>query len=123
MTSLTTTDIVSKIHIAVRLAISHISQYVLFCTIYHTATERKRKWAEQTRRNLELLHGIGVVWGDGKPENVLIHSETDDCYLVDFGGSWTDGWVDAELKETEAGDEQALTRILDFLGVRIADKV
>ncbi|TVY42044.1 hypothetical protein LCER1_G008983 [Lachnellula cervina] len=80
------------------------------------AAERRRKWAEQVRRNIALLHGIGVVWGDGKPENVLIHSETDDCYLVDFGGSWTDGWVDAELRETEAGDEQALTRILDFLG-------
>ncbi|TVY23331.1 hypothetical protein LHYA1_G007986 [Lachnellula hyalina] len=80
------------------------------------AIERRRKWAEQIQRNILLLHGIGVVWGDGKPENVLIHSETDDCYLVDFGGSWTDGWVDAELRETEAGDEQALTRILGFLG-------
>ncbi|TVY87562.1 hypothetical protein LAWI1_G005477 [Lachnellula willkommii] len=83
--------------------------------------ERRRKWAEQIRRNIALLHDIGVLWGDGKPENVLIHSGTDDCYLVDFGGSWTDGWVDAELRETEAGDEQALTRILYFLGVGIAD--
>ncbi|TVY12805.1 hypothetical protein LARI1_G009293 [Lachnellula arida] len=84
--------------------------------------ERRRKWAEQIRRNIALLHGIGVVWGDGKPENVLVHSGTDDCYLVDFGGSWTDGWVDAELRETEAGDEQALTRILDFLDIENAEK-
>ncbi|KAF4633404.1 hypothetical protein G7Y89_g4721 [Cudoniella acicularis] len=81
------------------------------------ASERRRKWAEQVRRNIELLHEIGVVWGDGKPENVLINSETDDCCLVDFGGSWTDGWVDAKLMETKVGDEQALTRIFDFLGV------
>jgi serine/threonine protein kinase len=80
-------------------------------------SERRRKWAEQVRCNVELLHEIGVVWGDGKPKNVLINSETDDCYLIDFGGSWTDGWVDAKLMETKAGDEQALTRILDFLGV------
>ncbi|KAF7868493.1 hypothetical protein EAF04_005024 [Stromatinia cepivora] len=84
-------------------------------------SERRKKWAEQIRHNIELLHEIGVVWGDGKPHNVLINSETDDCYLVDFGGSWTDGWVDTNLMETKAGDIQALRRIFVFLGVSIAD--
>ncbi|KAG9236667.1 hypothetical protein BJ875DRAFT_371587 [Amylocarpus encephaloides] len=81
------------------------------------ASERRRKWAERVRRNVELLHEIGVVSGDGKPENVLINSETNDCYLIDFGGGWTDRGVDAKFIETKAGDEQALTRIFDFLGV------
>lgn len=81
------------------------------------AAERRRKWAEQAKRNMELLHGINVIWGDGKPQNVFINSETDNCCLVDFGGSWTNRWGDAELRETKAGDEQALRRIVDFLGV------
>jgi len=79
--------------------------------------ERKRGWAEQISHNVRLLHKIGVVWGDAKPENVLINSDMDDCWLVDFGGSWTDGWVNARLMKTKAGNEQALARIYNFLGV------
>ncbi|TGO43045.1 hypothetical protein BHYA_0004g01720 [Botrytis hyacinthi] len=84
-------------------------------------SERRKKWAQQVECNIELLHEIGVVWGDGKPHNILVNSETDDCYLVDFGSSWTDGWVDAELIEMKADDLQALTRIFVFLDVSIAD--
>lgn len=52
--------------------------------IPHTITlggihsERRKTWAEQIRCNIELLHEIGVVWGDGKPHNMLVNSETDD---------------------------------------------
>ncbi|KAH9215231.1 hypothetical protein DL95DRAFT_425149 [Leptodontidium sp. 2 PMI_412] len=77
--------------------------------------EQRKRWAEQIRRTVEQLHEVGVVWGDGKPDNVLVHAETYDCWLVDFGGSWTDGWVDAELQETWAGDKQAVVKIMDFL--------
>ncbi|KAL5316987.1 hypothetical protein ACEPPN_016039 [Leptodophora sp. 'Broadleaf-Isolate-01'] len=62
--------------------------------------EKRKRWVEQIRRTVEQLHEVGVVWGDGKPDNVLVHAETYDCWLVDFGGSWTDDWVDAELQET-----------------------
>ncbi|EHK97581.1 hypothetical protein M7I_6669 [Glarea lozoyensis 74030] len=78
-------------------------------------SERKAKWGKQIKRSVELLHEIEIVWGDGKPENVLVNHETDDCCLVDFGGSWTEGWVDAELSDTKEGDGQALKRILEFL--------
>jgi serine/threonine protein kinase len=77
--------------------------------------EQRKKWAEQIRQTVEQLHEFGVVWGDGKPNNVLIHTETNDCWLVDFGSSWTDGWVDAELNETNAGDKQAVVKIIEFL--------
>lgn len=56
-----------------------------------------------------------MIWGDGKPDNVLINSKTDDSWLIDFGGSFTEGWVDVELKETLAGDEQALGKITHAL--------
>jgi len=58
-----------------------------------------------------------VIWGDGKAENVLINIETDDSCLVDFRGSFTDGWVDAELMETREGDEQAVKKIIQFLAI------
>jgi tRNA A-37 threonylcarbamoyl transferase component Bud32 len=60
--------------------------------------ERRNKWAEQIQETVDQLHQIGVVWGDVKAENVLINSETDDAWLIDFGGSFTEGWVDVELK-------------------------
>ncbi|KAI1745455.1 hypothetical protein F4680DRAFT_103804 [Xylaria scruposa] len=79
------------------------------------STERIQKWGAQVRETINLLHQIGVVWGDGKPHNILIHGETDDAWIIDFGGGYSDGWVDKELKETLDGDEQAVGRILKFL--------
>ncbi|RDL39151.1 Uncharacterized protein BP5553_03491 [Venustampulla echinocandica] len=68
---------------------------------------RRKKWSSQIREMVHLMHEIGVVWGNGKPRNVLIHKDTDDAWLIDFGGGWTDGWVDEDLKETREGDEQS----------------
>ena len=46
-----------------------------------------------------------MVWGNG----------SDDCFLVDFGGSYTDGWVHRTLMETRSGDDQAVEKIAKFL--------
>lgn len=81
------------------------------------SVERRKKWGSQVRETVDLLHKIGVIWGDGKPHNVLIHKETDDAWVIDFGGSYTEGWVDEELMETFDGDEQAVGRIFKFLGI------
>ena len=81
------------------------------------STERRKMWGAQVRETVDLLHDIGVIWGDGKPHNVLIHKETDDAWVIDFGGGYTDGWVDEELMETLEGDEQAVGRILEFLDI------
>src|SRR6266480_4022953 len=59
------------------------------------AESRRRKWASQIRHSVSILHGIGVVWGDAKAENVLIDVD-DNAWIIDFGGSWTEGWVDKE---------------------------
>ena len=58
-----------------------------------------------------------MIWGDGKPDNILIHDKIDDAWVIDFGGGYTKGWVDEELQETLEGDEQALGRIHDFLKI------
>ncbi|KAI1390986.1 uncharacterized protein F4822DRAFT_168815 [Hypoxylon trugodes] len=82
------------------------------------STERRKKWGAQVRETVDSLHEIGVIWGDGKPHNVLIHQETDDAWVVDFGGGYTRNWVDEELMESLQGDEQAVGKILEFLGAQ-----
>jgi hypothetical protein len=77
--------------------------------------DRIEKWIQQITQAVEDLHNIGIVWGDGKPENIIVGSKQDDCFLVDFGGSQTNGWVDIELMETREGDQQAVERIAEFL--------
>jgi serine/threonine protein kinase len=57
------------------------------------STERRKKWGAQIRETVDLLHKIGVIWGDGKPHNVLVHEVTDDAWVIDFGGGYTEGWV------------------------------
>lgn len=74
----------------------------------------RHKWMDQITRSVEELHAHGVVWGDAKPDNVLIDVQ-DDAYLIDFGGGYTSGWVDKELANTTEGDLQGLQRISDFL--------
>ncbi|WQF81607.1 Putative protein kinase [Colletotrichum destructivum] len=74
----------------------------------------RRRWTAQISTSLEELHGKDIVWGDAKAENVLIDRD-DNAWVVDFGGSYTVGWVDKEQAGTLAGDAQGLAKILDIL--------
>lgn len=71
----------------------------------------------EIQETVELLHEIGVIWGDGKAANVLIHRDTDDAWIVDFGGGWTEGWVDERLSRTVQGDEVAVKKTIEYLQV------
>lgn len=82
-----------------------------------TPEERRRKWASQLCETVNQLHEIGVIWGDGKARNVIIDID-DDAWLIDLGGGWTEGWIDEKLADTVEGDEQAVKRIMQFLGVQ-----
>ncbi|KAI0198055.1 hypothetical protein F4808DRAFT_436960 [Astrocystis sublimbata] len=81
------------------------------------AKARREKWAAQIQETVYSLHQIGVTWGDGKADNVLIHRDTDDVVIVDFGGGWTNGWVSRELSGTVEGDLGAVRKIREFLEV------
>lgn len=78
--------------------------------------ERREKWASQIRETVDLLHEIGVIWGDGKANNIIIDDQ-DNAWLIDFGGGWTEGWIDKRAADTVEGDEQAVDNIMKFLGV------
>ena len=54
--------------------------------------------------------------GDGKASNIIIDDQ-DNAWLIDFGGGWTEGWVDKEVADTVEGDEQAVNSIVNSLGV------
>ena len=39
----------------------------------------------------------------------------DGVWLIDFGGGFTSGWVDAEQRETELGDLEAVKKLRAWL--------
>ncbi|RYC63952.1 hypothetical protein CHU98_g2259 [Xylaria longipes] len=80
----------------------------------------KRKWVSQIRETVNKLHAIGVVWGDVKARNVVI-DEADDAWLIDFGGGFTDGWVEKGLANTLEGDKQGVKKLMEFLEVKEDD--
>ena len=74
----------------------------------------RRRWATQIRESLEKLHQRGIIWGDAKADNILIDRD-DNAWVIDFGGSYTLGWVDKEKDGTLEGDAQGLAKIMDIL--------
>ena len=70
----------------------------------------------QVKEIVNQLHVIGVVWGDVKPDNVLIDNKGD-AWVVDFGGGYSPDWVDHEKRDTLDGDLQGISRLETFLGI------
>ena len=88
-------------------------------TLYNVAPkchDKKRllRWADEIRAIVDDMHKAGLVWGDAKPHNVLVGHE-DELWVIDVDGSYTEGWVDENQKETKEGDSQALDKILAWL--------
>ena len=48
----------------------------------------------QVRQAVDWLHSIGIIWGDGKADNIIIHPDADEAWLIDFSGGNTEDWVD-----------------------------
>jgi hypothetical protein len=87
----------------------------LLCAVNEdTSNLLRQRWSDQVSSALKHLHEAGIVWGDAKPDNVLIDSQ-DNSWLIDFGGGYTEGWVDKELAETMEGDLQGLARIKEYI--------
>lgn len=82
---------------------------------FEATSSQKAQWKKQISDAVRLLHERDMVWGDVKPDNVMIHSESKRAILVDFGGSYSEGWVDEELNETKEGDLQGVRRIMQFI--------
>lgn len=74
----------------------------------------REKWAAQIRNAVTGLHTLGIVWGDVKPENVLIDTN-DNAIVIDLEGGTTRGWVDRDVSGTVEGDLQGLEKMVDFI--------
>lgn len=88
-------------------------------TLQYVASEKQsqthlRRWATDLDDIIGALHRGGCIWGDAKPENVLVDHD-DEVWLIDFGGGFTPGWVDEKHQSTKTGDLEALRKIQQWL--------
>lgn len=77
-------------------------------------TQLRTKWAMQIEKAVHELHRIGSVWGDAKPDNILVDYD-DNVWITDFEGGYTHGWVEPDVAGTVEGDLQGLQRIIHFI--------
>jgi serine/threonine protein kinase len=78
------------------------------------------QWSTQIHDAITYLHNKDLVWGDAKAGNVLIR-EDDTVVLIDFGGGFTEGWVDLPNCGTMKGDWQGYERIMEFLKAKVKE--
>lgn len=98
--------------------IGYVSAYIEGQTLNEVSEaceSQKKKWKHQLRCALQWLHERGIVWGDAKPDNIIVDRNDDGVMLIDFDGGGTDGWVDAEVCGSKRGDLQAEQRIREFI--------
>lgn len=100
------------------LALSYINcgRATLNCIDGHDPnfSELRQKWVDQISQTLTQFHSHNIIWGDAKPANVLI-DVNENAYLIDFGGGYTEGWVEKEKSNSTEGDLQGLENIQRYL--------
>ncbi|KAI5201954.1 hypothetical protein AUEXF2481DRAFT_35209 [Aureobasidium subglaciale EXF-2481] len=75
---------------------------------------KRDRWASESEKMIALLHENDIIWGDAKADNFMVDKD-DKLWIIDFGGSYTEGWVDAELNETVEGDDMGTRKIVNAL--------
>lgn len=78
------------------------------------AQERRETWSKKTQHYVDTLHKHAIIWGDAKADNFMVDKD-DELWIIDFGGSYTEGWVDPELSDTLEGDDQGLEKVQQAL--------
>ncbi|KAJ4359141.1 hypothetical protein N0V95_002466 [Ascochyta clinopodiicola] len=97
---------------AMGILLSHIEDPVPLTKLLRASVpETKRaEWRRKSEEYIDILHKNDIVWGDAKADNFLVDKH-DELWIIDFGGSYTEGWIDPELSDTLEGDEQGLEKI------------
>ncbi|KAH7392362.1 hypothetical protein DE146DRAFT_766606 [Phaeosphaeria sp. MPI-PUGE-AT-0046c] len=75
---------------------------------------KRAEWATTSEKYVKILHEHDIIWGDAKADNFIVDAE-DELWIIDFGGSYTEGWVDPELSETREGDDMGLEKVVKAL--------
>ncbi|KAB5583456.1 hypothetical protein GE09DRAFT_1078968 [Coniochaeta sp. 2T2.1] len=80
----------------------------------HPSASTRTKWMDQLEAALTELHKAGIVWGDAKAENVLVDRE-ENVWIIDFGGGYTEGWVERQMAGTMEGDLAGMAKLRAFV--------
>ena len=75
---------------------------------------KRERWAREAERLKTILHENNIIWGDAKADNFMVDVD-DKLWIIDFGGSYTEGWIDPELNETEEGDDMGTLKTVNAL--------
>jgi len=75
---------------------------------------KRETWARKADQAKKTLHKNGIIWGDAKADNFTVDAE-DNLWIIDFGGSYTEGWVDPEIAETKKEDNMGVDKIVNAL--------
>jgi len=78
------------------------------------------RWAAEADRIKEVLHENDLVWGDAKADNFMVDADNQ-LWIIDFGGSYTEGWVDPAIQETAEGDDMGVRKITNALHDPVAN--
>ena len=79
------------------------------------------KWLHQIEDMTDQMHANGIIWGDVQADNVLVDGE-DNAWIIDFGGSYTEGWVDEPKMETLEGDMQGFAEMKRRLIISLVER-
>lgn len=76
--------------------------------------DKRDAWARKADEAKSILHENGIIWGDAKADNFVVDADGN-LWIIDFGGSYTEGWVDPEIAETKKGDNMGVNKIVNAL--------
>jgi tRNA A-37 threonylcarbamoyl transferase component Bud32 len=72
--------------------------------------EQRLEWSRTCETYIKTLHEHEIVWGDAKADNFIVDTSSS-LWIIDFGGSYTEGWVDPEISETIEGDDMGFEKM------------
>jgi tRNA A-37 threonylcarbamoyl transferase component Bud32 len=96
--------------------LSHIASPTPLTNLLNRSVPRAKRaeWATKCESYVKLLHDNDIIWGDAKADNFMV-DEDDELWIIDFGGSYTEGWVDPEISETREGDDMGVGKVVRAL--------
>jgi serine/threonine protein kinase len=48
-----------------------------FVDVQDTPLSLRKKWISQIQETIKALHSAGIIWGDAKPDNILVDHNDD----------------------------------------------
>jgi serine/threonine protein kinase len=85
-----------------------------FAMMEDPSNELRKRWAGQIKATLDALHQADIIWGNARPENILIDTDNN-AWIVDIGGTDVAKWMEIDKPTTAEDDLKGLTEILKYI--------